>query len=475
LRQATIGLGVEVARKWQVLIVASAGAFMGFLDVTIVNIAFPDLQRDFSGTSLGELSWILNAYAIVFAALLVPAGRIADRIGRRRGFVIGLVVFAAASALCAAAPSPELLVAARIIQAGGAAFLVPTSLALLLPAFPLAQRATAVGLWGATGAIAAATGPSLGGVLVDAGGWRSVFLVNVPLAAITVVAAFRVLAESREPDPSGRPDLAGAIMVMLGIGALALALVKGNEWGWGDPRTVGAFALAAVLVPAVVWRSRRVAAPIVEPALLRVRAFAVANVATVLFAASFYAMLLGNVLFLTQVWGYDVLDAGLAVTPGPIMAAVFAGPAGALADRFGQRAVAVPGALVYSAAFGWYLTHVGVEAHYARDLLPGMLAGGAGVGLTFPTLSSAAAAALPPARFATGSAVLGMTRQVGAVLGIAVLVVVLGRPDPADPVAAFDDAWALMLAGGLATAVAAAALGRVRARTSAPATAEVPA
>ena len=464
-----------MARKWQVLTVASAGAFMGFLDVTIVNIAFPDIQRDFSGTSLAELSWILNAYAIVFAALLVPAGRIADRIGRRRGFAIGLVVFAVASALCAAAPSPELLVAARVIQAGGAAFLVPTSLALLLPAFPLTQRATAVGLWGATGAIAAATGPSLGGVLVDAGGWRWVFLVNLPLAVITLVAAFRVLDESREPDPTGRPDLAGAIMVMLGIGALALGLVKGNEWGWGNVRTVAAFAIAAVLVPAVVWRSRRVAAPIVEPALLRVRAFAVANVATVLFAASFYAMLLGNVLFLTQVWGYGVLDAGLAITPGPIMAAVFAGPAGALADRFGQRAVAVPGALIYSAAFGWYLTHVGAEAHYARDLLPGMLAGGAGVGLTFPTLSSASAAALPPARFATGSAVLGMTRQIGAVLGIALLVVVLGTPDPADPVAGFDDAWALMLAGGLGTALTAAALGRVRARTPAAATAEAPA
>ena len=464
-----------MARKWQVLTVASAGAFMGFLDVTIVNIAFPDIQRDFSGTSLAELSWILNAYAIVFAALLVPAGRIADRIGRRRGFALGLVVFAVASALCAAAPSPELLVAARVIQAGGAAFLVPTSLALLLPAFPLTQRATAVGLWGATGAIAAATGPSLGGVLVDAGGWRWVFLVNLPLAVITLVAAFRVLDESREPDPTGRPDLAGAIMVMLGIGALALGLVKGNEWGWGNVRTVAAFAIAAVLVPAVVWRSRRVAVPIVEPALLRVRAFAVANVATVLFAASFYAMLLGNVLFLTQVWGYGVLDAGLAITPGPIMAAVFAGPAGALADRFGQRAVAVPGALIYSAAFGWYLTHVGAEAHYARDLLPGMLAGGAGVGLTFPTLSSASAAALPPARFATGSAVLGMTRQIGAVLGIALLVVVLGTPDPADPVAGFDDAWALMLAGGLGTALTAAALGRVRARTPAAATAEAPA
>jgi EmrB/QacA subfamily drug resistance transporter len=462
-----------MARKWQVLIVASAGAFMGFLDVTIVNIAFPDIQRDFHGASLPELSWILNAYAIVFAALLVPAGRIADRIGRRRGFVIGLVVFASASALCAAAPSVELLVAARVVQAAGAAFLVPTSLALLLPAFPLAQRATAVGLWGATGAIAAATGPALGGVLVDAGGWRWVFLVNLPLAAVTLVAAYRVLAETREPETTGRPDLLGSVMVAAGIGSLALALVKGNAWGWGDLRTIAAFAVAAGLVPAVVWRSRRVAVPIVEPALLRVRAFAVANVGTLLFSASFYAMLLGNILFLTQVWGYGALQAGIAVTPGPLMAALLAGPAGALADRFGQRAVAVPGALLYSAGFVWYLSHAGVHADYARDLLPGMIATGGGVGLTFPTLSSAAAASLPPARFATGSAIVGMTRQVGAVLGIALLVVVLGAPDRGDPVAAFHHAWAFMLAGGLATAATALALGRVRAGV--PAAASQPA
>jgi EmrB/QacA subfamily drug resistance transporter len=449
--------------KWKVLLVASAGAFLGFLDVTIVNVAFPDIQRDFSDASLAELSWILNAYAIVFAALLVPAGRVADRIGRRRGFVIGLVVFALSSALCALAPGPELLVAARVAQAVGAAFLVPTSLALLLPAFPLSQRATAVGLWGASGAVAAAAGPSLGGVLIHAGGWRWVFLVNVPLAAVTLVATYRVLAESRDPERGPWPDLVGSLMVVVGIGALALGLVKGQAWGWGDPRTIGAFAAAVLLVPAVVFRSRRVAVPIVEPAVLRVRAFAVANVALVIFAAAFYAMLLANVLFLTSVWGYDILDAGLALTPGPLMAALFAGPAGALADRVGQRAVAVPGAVVFATGFAWFLARAGVHPNYAADLLPGMLLTGAGVGMTFPTLSSAAAAALPPARFATGSAIVGMSRQMGAVLGVALLVVVLGTPDAQNPVAAFDDAWTLMLVGGLLASGIALALGRVRA------------
>ena len=200
--------------------------------------------------------------------------------------------------------------------------------------------------------------------------------MNLPLAAVTLVAAYRVLSESREPATPGRLDLVGSVMVTAGIGALALALVKGNPWGWGDPRTVASFAVAVALAPAAVWRSRHVAEPIVEPALLRVRAFAVANVGALLFAASFYAMLLGNVLFPTQVWGYSVLEAGFAVTPGPIMAALFAGPAGALADRYGQRAVAVPGALVYSAAFAWYLTHAGLHPDYAREAWTLMLAGG---------------------------------------------------------------------------------------------------
>ena len=209
-------------RKWKVLLVTAVAVFMGFLDVSIVNVAFPDIARSFSGTSQATLSWVLNAYNVVFAALLVPAGRAADLVGRRRMFFIGLGVFLAASALCAAAPSAGALIAARVLQAVGAAILIPTSLGLLLPEFPAAQRATATSIWAATGAVAAATGPSLGGVLVEAADWRWVFLINLPIGLIALIPARRLLREYKDESHGAIPDLAGAALLMAGVGLIAL-------------------------------------------------------------------------------------------------------------------------------------------------------------------------------------------------------------------------------------------------------------
>ena len=448
-------------RRWAVLGVVAAGAFLAFLDVTIVNIAFPAIEADLGGAGLAGLSWILNGYAIVFAALLVPAGRLADRIGRRRGFVVGLSVFVAGSALCAIAPGVEALVGARVVQAAGAALMVPTSLALLLPEFPPTQRATAVGLWGATGAVAAATGPTLGGLLVEQAGWRWVFLVNLPLGILTVVLAYRILRETRDPS-TARPDVLGAAGLAAGVGALALGLVQGDDWGWTSPAVLGAFAVAAALAAVTVLRARSHPQPVIDPALVRVRSFSVGSAATLLFAVGFFALILGNVLFLTSVWGYSALEAGVAITPGPVMAALLAGPAGALSDRYGQRVVAVPGCLLFAAGCAFFLTQAGPVPDYAAEILPGQILTGAGIGLAFPTLGSAAVAQLPAARFATGSAVVAMSRQIGAVLGVSLLVVVLGTPSPADPMPAFDGAWTLMLVAALAAGAATLGLGRVR-------------
>jgi EmrB/QacA subfamily drug resistance transporter len=450
-----------MAQRWKVFTVVSVGVFMSSLDLFIVNIAFPDLERDFAGASLAGLSWVLSAYAIVFAALLVPAGRLADRIGRRRAFLAGLAVFTAASALCAVAPSVPTLVGARVLQAAGGAFLIPTSLGLLLPEFPPERRATAVGLWGAVGGVAAALGPPIGGLLVEAS-WRWVFLVNLPVGIAAFWAATRVLHEFKESEASPRPDLAGAGLLAAGTGALALGIVKGEDWGWDSPEIVGAFAAATLLVAAFAWRSARHPAPVIEPAILRVRSFAVANVANLLFFAAFGAMLLTSVTFFTSVWGYSTLTAGLALAPGPVMAAVFSVPAGRLSDRFGQRAVAIPGGLLCAAGFAWTIWQVGPTPAYAADFLPGWLIGGAGVGLSISTLASAAAASLPPDRFATGTGVVGMSRQIGTALGIAVTVAILGGVSATDPLPAFDSAWTFMAITSLAVAVLAVALGRVR-------------
>ena len=449
-----------MAHRWKVLIVVSAAVFMSSLDLFIVNIAFPDIERDFGGTSLGSLSWILNAYAIVFAALLVPAGRTADRLGRKRAFVTGVAVFTAASALCAAAPSVELLVAARVLQALGAAAVFPTSLALLLPEFPPEQRRTAVSIWAAAGGVAAAAGPPLGGLLVQAG-WPLVFLVNVPIGIVLLVAAVRTLAETREPKGSPAPDLAGAALLTAAIGALTFAIVKAADWGWGNGRTLALLVAAALLLAAFWRRSTTHAAPIVEPELLEVRSFALANAGALLFFMAFGAMLLAGVLFLTGVWHESVLRAGLQIAPGPAMAALFAVPAGLLAARVGERVTGAAGALLFALGGAWWISRIGPVPHYASDFLPGMALGGAGVGLVIPSLTSAATSSLPPERFATGSAVLSMSRQIGVALGVAVLVSIVGTPAPDEAVASFKDGYTFIAVIALAAAVAIAAIGRV--------------
>jgi EmrB/QacA subfamily drug resistance transporter len=451
-----------MARRWQVLLVTAVGVFMSFLDVTIVNIAFPDLRASFPDDSVAHLSWILNAYSIVFAAALVPAGRLADRFGRRRFFFLGTLTFLAASTVCGAAWSVDVLIGARAVQALGAAMLVPASLGLLLPEFPIERRATATALWGATGAIAAATGPSLGGLLVDWQGWRAVFFVNLFIGLPALIPARRLLRESREP-AALRPDALGALLLAAGVGALALGIVQGPEWGWSSGRVLGTFVAAAILVGLFVWRCARHPAPVIELSLFRVRSFAVANIGSFVFALAFYALLLCNVLFLTGVWHYSILRAGFALTPGPLMAATFAPIGGRLSDRFGQRVVAIPGGLAFGAGALLFALRAGPDPAYLADFLPATMLTGMGVGLTFASFGSAAVAELPRTRYATGGAINNCVRQVGAALGVSTLIAILGSPTSAS-LHDFRVAWTLMAASGAVAAATGIALGRVRAR-----------
>jgi EmrB/QacA subfamily drug resistance transporter len=437
---------------------------MVFLDGTIVNIAFPAIHGSFPNASLATLSWVLNAYSIVFASLLLSSGRIADLVGRRRVFFVGLLVFCAGSAACGAAPTETVLIGARALQAVGASLLLPASLALVLAEFPPTMRATAVGIWGAVGAVAAASGPSLGGLIVDRVDWRWAFFVNLPIGLVAWLAGRRLLREARDESATRWPDAVGVALVTLAVGALSLGIVEATDWGWGDPRIVGAFAAAAVLTPLVVLRAARHPAPVLDLPLFRVRSFAVANVASILFATAFSAMLLSSVLFLTGVWHYSILEAGLAVSPGPLCAAVFAPVAGRLADRFGHRAVLVPGALVFALGVGLYLGRVTVVPDYVGTWLLAACVTGMGVGLTLPTLGSSAAVSLPPRRFGAGSAVSNTSRQLGFVLGVSLLVVVLGDAAQRTSLAAFQRGWTMMLALAAATAVVCVVMGRTRAQ-----------
>ena len=452
--------------------VLALAVFMSSLDLFIVNLAFPYIGREYPGTTLSSLSWVLNGYTIVFAAALVPAGRWADRIGRRRVFTIGLVTFGGGSALCGLAPGVPELIGARLVQAAGAGLMVPASLSLLLACVPPARRPAAIGTWSALGALGAALGPVIGGSLVQVS-WRWVFWINLPVGVATLILALRTVPESRDERQSGRPDLIGAILLALAVGLLAFALVKAPGWGWGSARFLGTLLLALMLGAAMVLRSRLHHSPVIELGLLRSRTFSGAFAASVLYYAAFGAFVLSAVEFLTSVWGYSAVRAGLAIAPGPLMVLPFARLAAPLAARLGGAGrVAVVGCLVNAAAQLLWFRLIQANPAYVTHLLPCQLVGGAGVGLAIPGLLGAGSASLPPARFGTGSGILNMARQIGTVLGVAGLIAVLSHAVPGDPVTTFRHALVLIIA--LFGAAAAVAAGLLTARPAVPAGATAP-
>jgi EmrB/QacA subfamily drug resistance transporter len=435
-----IGARRQVAAK-SVLVVAAFGAFLAFLDSTIVNVAFPSIQAAFGGTSFNHLSWVLNAYNIVFAAFLVVSGRIADLLGRRRVFLFGIALFTLASAGCAVATSVDTLIAFRVVQALGAAVLVPASLALVVEAFPPEHRAHGIGLWGAAGALAAGLGPPIGGALVQADSWRLAFLVNLPLGAVAYVVARRTLVESRAPGVRTMPDLRGAALLAFALATLTLGIVKGEDWGWASTGEYVSFGLALLATLLLVQSSRKHPSPIMDPLLLRNGQFVLSSAITLVASMGFYAYLLTHILWLHYIWQYSLFKAGLAVAPGAFVAAAVASRLGHVADRHGYRTVALPGALIWAAGFAWYIERVGTQPHFLAEWLPGQLISGIGVGATLPIVASAALAAVPGGRYAGASAVMSAARQVGAVLGIALLVVIIGVPDAASAAHVFRHGW----------------------------------
>jgi EmrB/QacA subfamily drug resistance transporter len=440
---------VTLARGWKVLAVCSIAVFLVSIDVTIVNIAFVEILEDF-GSDRAELSWVLSAYNIAFAACLLTSGRLADRFGRRRVFFIGIWTFTAASALCGLAPNTETLIAFRVVQAIGGALIMPASLALILPEFPIERRSAAIGVWGAVGGLAAALGPVLGGTLIDVIGWRGLFFINAPVCLAAYLIGRKLLVESRDPNAHGLPDIIGAALATSGVAFVVLGIVEGDRWGWDSPKTIGVFALGVALVVAFVVRCARITDPVLDLDLLKKRFFSVANASGFVFSAGFFAMIFVNVQFLNTVWGYDVTTAGLAIAPGPTMAAIVAAPAGRMADRIGHRLVIVPGTLLFAAGVGASALWLPAEPAYWTTFFPIYIVTGIGVGLVISTLGSASSAFLPAHRFAMGGAFNATVRQIGAALGTAIVVALLGEAGGVD---AFDACFTFVALAGLLSGV----------------------
>jgi MFS family permease len=342
---ATATQAARGARKpgW-VLAIVSLGVVLSSLDLFVVNVVLPSIATDLHSGNVRELSWILNAYAIVFAALLVLAGRLADRTSRKGGFLLGVAVF---------------LVSSAVVQAVGAAMMVPTSLGLVLAAYPPQRRAAAVRIWAAAGAAAVAVAPVIAGPLVLIS-WRWVFIINLPVGIVAMVLGWRLLPSIKgERGPA--PDALGAGLLIAGIAALTLALVQGGSWGWSSGRVAGLLTAAAVSTAVFAWRSSRHPRPVLEIGLLRSRGFAVATLSTLLISAALGAFLLSGMLWVQDVWQWSALQSGLSIAPGPALVPIWSIAAGKLIPRSGARPVVVASGIAFAAGLGWWATAMGLH------------------------------------------------------------------------------------------------------------------
>ena len=448
-----------------VLIVLVAAVFMTNLDLWIVNVALPSMGNSFAGSgqppTLSDLSWVLNGYAVGLAALLVVAGRLGDRIGHRQVFLGGVVIFTVASAMCAMAPTLAVLIVARLFQSAGAAAQLPTSLALMLSVVPPERRTAVARGWSAVGALAAAAGPVLGGLLVVQS-WRWVFVVNLPIGLVSLVAGLRVLPHPARREREPLPDLAGAALVTVAVGALTGALVQAPSWGWGSPRTVGLLVLSVVAGAVFLRRCAVHPHPLFELSLFSLRGFALANAGIFVFSVGFSIMLLANVLCCQDVWHYSALRTGFAMVPGPALVPVVTVLSARSVRRFGAGPPVMLGSALFAAAMLWQVAFVQPEPDYLHDLLPSMVLGGSGVGLALGTLIASGVTSLPPARSATGSAMVNAGRQIAAAVGVAILVSLIGVRVQPHSVDHFRSAWLVAALLSALTAVLALGLPRPR-------------
>lgn len=438
---------VEIpSSAWKTLAITSMVGFMVSLEITVISLARDEIAQAFPSASPSELSWVITAYNIGVASLLLPSGWTADRYGRRRLFLWGLGIFAVGSTLAGVAPSSSLLIAARVLQSIGGALQFPAGLALLLSAFPVQRRQMAIGIWGAMGGLAAALGPSLGALLVDGFGWRAVFLINVPVALGALIVGPKWLAESVGESVPGRVDLVSVPLASLGVGAIILGIVQGNSWGWGSLGTLGAFGAGVFLIAVFVVRSRTHPVPLFDLALLRLRSYSVGNIGGVFFVVAFFGWLVTFPEFIQRTWDWSVLKTGFAIAPGPMVSTIISPLTGRLADRIGNAPILTVGGVTGVAGMALHLALTDTEPAYVTGILLPALLIGVSAGCSFAMLVGASMRDVQPAQFGMGGAGRTTIFQLSIAVGVAVAITLIGRPvSPSEFLDGIQNVWMLSL------------------------------
>lgn len=430
-----------------IMVVIGAGSVLSSLDLFVVNLAFSAIRDSFPGATNQAMSWVLSAYSIAFAAFLVPSGRLADIYGRKRIFVTGLTIFTIASAVCAVAPDALSLILGRGLKGLGAALMIPTSLGLLLAAYPQERHKQMIGIWAATGSVAAALGPTLGGLLVDIN-WRLIFLVNLPVA-IPALWLCKHLQESQRAD-SEFPDVLGSILLIAGIACLVAGISYAPEWGISSTTLCLTLGGAVASIALFVWRCFHAKSPALDLRLFRVPTLTVATIGMACFYVGFAMMLLGGTLYMTQVWHWDPMLTGAAIGASPGMAFVTSLLIGK--TSISPTRLTIVAGLLFVVSGLWWFAMLGPEPDYLFALLPGLILTGAGAGIGQTGFIAGGASALPSHQYATGTGIINTSRQIGAAVGVAVFVSVSGTAVMAEQ---YKTAWLLLAGFGLLASLSA--------------------
>jgi EmrB/QacA subfamily drug resistance transporter len=414
----------EDARKWWTLAAVAFGLFMIMLDNTVVNVALPSIAADLQ-IGLSELEWIVTGYALTFASLMLTGGKLADLLGRRLIFIVGLAIFTLSSLVCGLAGSGELLIGARVVQGAGAALMNPATLSIIAATFPPRQRGTAIGIWAGTSAMALAIGPLVGGLLTEHISWSWIFFVNVPIGVIAIAASLLLIPESKDESAEQRLDLPGLLTSGIGLFALTYGLIEANTYGWTSSRILGSFAVAVGMLVAFALLETRQRLPMLDLSLFRNGTFAGANLAVLLVALAMFGVFFFVSLYMQGVLGYSAVETGAAFLPLTILIMVTAPIAGKASDRFGSRWLMTVGMILIAIQL-FYFSRLGVEESY-WNLLPAMILGGFGIAMVMTPSAAAAVRALPVDKAGVGSAVLNAFRQVGGSMGIAVIGAIIAH------------------------------------------------